>query len=237
MVDGDGNPVLSQEAPCRPRRASSSSSRRCRPSHRRSTSSCTTSATRPSPEVTGAHPPGGQAHRRGRRAPRRAEPPPRRRASPRPPPSWPGRKAGARLLHGRAAPDGATTRTRGAPTPPGAVHYLLEPGWRADQAIQGLGRTHRTHQASAPLFRPRPPPTVPRRAALHQHHRPKARLPGRHHPAASARRKPGGCSGPRTTSRASTPGRRFASSTSPLPGAASRAGPSNDSRAPPDSRS
>ena len=34
------------------------------------------------------------------------------------------------------------------------VHYLLEPGWRADQAIEGLGRTHRTHQASAPLFRP-----------------------------------------------------------------------------------
>ena len=33
-------------------------------------------------------------------------------------------------------------------------HYLLEPGWRADAAIQGLGRTHRTHQASAPLFRP-----------------------------------------------------------------------------------
>ncbi|WBQ19626.1 strawberry notch C-terminal domain-containing protein [Sphingobium yanoikuyae] len=34
------------------------------------------------------------------------------------------------------------------------IHYLLEPGWRADAAIQGLGRTHRTHQASAPLFRP-----------------------------------------------------------------------------------
>ena len=34
------------------------------------------------------------------------------------------------------------------------VHYLLEAGWRADQAIQGLGRTHRTHQKSAPLFRP-----------------------------------------------------------------------------------
>ena len=34
------------------------------------------------------------------------------------------------------------------------IHYLLEPGWRADQAIQGLSRTHRTHQASAPLFRP-----------------------------------------------------------------------------------
>lgn len=34
------------------------------------------------------------------------------------------------------------------------VHLLLEPGWRADRAIQGLGRTHRTHQAATPLFRP-----------------------------------------------------------------------------------
>ena len=34
------------------------------------------------------------------------------------------------------------------------MHFLLEPGWRADRAIQGLGRTHRTHQASTPLFRP-----------------------------------------------------------------------------------
>ncbi len=34
------------------------------------------------------------------------------------------------------------------------VHFLLEPGWRADRAIQGLGRTHRTHQACPPLFRP-----------------------------------------------------------------------------------
>ena len=34
------------------------------------------------------------------------------------------------------------------------VHFLLEPGWRADRAIQGLGRTHRTHQAETPLFRP-----------------------------------------------------------------------------------
>ena len=33
-------------------------------------------------------------------------------------------------------------------------HYLLEAGWRADQAIQGLGRTHRTHQREAPVFRP-----------------------------------------------------------------------------------
>lgn len=34
------------------------------------------------------------------------------------------------------------------------VHYLLEPGWKADAAIQGLGRTHRTNQAQSPLFRP-----------------------------------------------------------------------------------
>jgi hypothetical protein len=34
------------------------------------------------------------------------------------------------------------------------VHFLIEPGWRADAAIQGLGRTNRTNQASAPLFRP-----------------------------------------------------------------------------------
>ncbi|MCB2079056.1 MAG: strawberry notch family protein, partial [Novosphingobium sp.] len=34
------------------------------------------------------------------------------------------------------------------------VHFLLEPGWRADNAIQGLGRTNRTNQASAPLFCP-----------------------------------------------------------------------------------
>ncbi len=34
------------------------------------------------------------------------------------------------------------------------VHYLLEAGWKADTAIQGLGRTNRTHQAQPPLFRP-----------------------------------------------------------------------------------
>lgn len=34
------------------------------------------------------------------------------------------------------------------------VHYLLEAGWKADTAIQGLGRTHRTNQKQAPLFRP-----------------------------------------------------------------------------------
>jgi hypothetical protein len=41
-----------------------------------------------------------------------------------------------------------------APCQKRRVHFLLEPGWRADRAIQGLGRTHRTHQANTPLFRP-----------------------------------------------------------------------------------
>ena len=34
------------------------------------------------------------------------------------------------------------------------IHFLLEPGWKAATAIQGLGRTHRTNQASPPVFRP-----------------------------------------------------------------------------------
>ena len=34
------------------------------------------------------------------------------------------------------------------------VHYLLEAGWKADAAIQGLGRTNRTNQKQPPLFRP-----------------------------------------------------------------------------------
>ena len=34
------------------------------------------------------------------------------------------------------------------------IHYLLEPGWRADAAIQGLGRSNRTNQKTPPVFRP-----------------------------------------------------------------------------------
>jgi predicted RNA methylase len=34
------------------------------------------------------------------------------------------------------------------------THYLLEAGWKANAAIQGLGRTNRTNQAQPPLFRP-----------------------------------------------------------------------------------
>ena len=77
----------------------------------------------------------------------------RQPTSPRPPPSWTAGNASwcspwpagtGRSYH--ADLSCANTERR--------IHYLLEPGWRADQAIQGLGRTHRTHQASAPLFRP-----------------------------------------------------------------------------------
>lgn len=31
-------------------------------------------------------------------------------------------------------------------------HYVLQPGWRADQAIQGMGRTHRSNQEHAPEY-------------------------------------------------------------------------------------
>jgi hypothetical protein len=33
------------------------------------------------------------------------------------------------------------------------VHYLLQPGWRADRAVQGLGRTHRTNEKQPPTYR------------------------------------------------------------------------------------
>ncbi len=32
------------------------------------------------------------------------------------------------------------------------IHYILQPGWRADKAVQGFGRTHRTNQAQEPHY-------------------------------------------------------------------------------------
>ena len=122
------------------------------------------------------------------------------------------------------------------------IHYLLEPGWRADQAIQGLGRTHRTHQASAPLFRPvttdvkgerRFIATIARRldslGAITRGQRDSARPPW------AAATPP--CSGPATIWRAPTPRWRCASSTSRCGAATLRAGPWTASRTPPDSSS
>ena len=101
------------------------------------------------------------------------------------------------------------------------VHYLLEPGWKADAAIQGLGRTNRTNQAQPPLFRPiatdvkaekRFLSTIARRLdTLGRDHRGSAR------PAARA------CSGPRTISRATTRATRCASSMSCWSAARSKA--------------
>lgn len=33
------------------------------------------------------------------------------------------------------------------------VHYLLQPGWNAFRAIQGIGRSHRSNQSSAPIIK------------------------------------------------------------------------------------
>lgn len=32
------------------------------------------------------------------------------------------------------------------------IHYILQPGWEADKAVQGLGRTHRSNQKLAPEY-------------------------------------------------------------------------------------
>ena len=33
------------------------------------------------------------------------------------------------------------------------IHYLVQAGWCADQAVQGFGRTHRSSQVSAPMYK------------------------------------------------------------------------------------
>ena len=60
------------------------------------------------------------------------------------------------------------------------IHYLLEPGWRADQAIQGLGRTHR-HAPGIAAALPAGRHRREGRAEVHLHHRQAPRQPRRHH--------------------------------------------------------
>lgn len=33
------------------------------------------------------------------------------------------------------------------------IHYVLQPGWEASKAVQGFGRTHRSNEASAPIYK------------------------------------------------------------------------------------
>ncbi len=54
----------------------------------------------------------------------------------------------------RPGPGRSYHADRGANNQRLRVHYLLEAGWKADAAIQGLGRSNRTNQAQPPLFRP-----------------------------------------------------------------------------------
>ena len=64
------------------------------------------------------------------------------------------RQAHPGVLATPAAPGAAITPNSRRRNQRLRVHYLLEPGWKADAAIQGLGRTNRTNQAQPPLFRP-----------------------------------------------------------------------------------
>ncbi len=70
------------------------------------------------------------------------------------------------------------------------VHYLLEPGWKADAAIQGLGRTNRTNQAQPPLFRPIATDVKAEKRFL-RHDRAPARYARRDHARTAPDRRPG----------------------------------------------
>jgi len=70
------------------------------------------------------------------------------------------------------------------------VHYLLEPGWKADAAIQGLG-PHQPHQPGAAAAVPANRYGREGRKALSLYHRPPSRHAGRDHARPAPDRRPG----------------------------------------------
>ena len=80
------------------------------------------------------------------------------------------------------------------------VHYLLEPGWKADAAIQGLG-PHQPHQSGAAAAVPARGHRCEGGEAVPLDHRAPPRHARARSRAASARPAGRGCSGPRTISR------------------------------------
>ena len=171
----------------RPATCSSPSSARCRQCRPPSTSSCTASGTRRSPRSRGAR--GGSS---------RCPPPAEESAhavSPRPP--------SANLSEAAAFMDGTkkilifstaggTGRSYHADTACAnqarRVHYLLEPGWRADVGHPGP-RPHAPHPAGERAAVPPGDHRRQGRAALHRHHRAQARQSRGDH--ARAARLPG----------------------------------------------
>ena len=151
VTDAEGTPVLCQEAVAA-RDALIEKLAALPPVQAALTRSSTASAARPSPRSPGDRAGSCASPMHPASAWRCATARPRP-TSPRPPPSWQATNASSSSPW-PAAPGAAITPISAAAIHRARIHYLLEPGWRADQAIQGLGRTHRTHQASAPLFRP-----------------------------------------------------------------------------------
>ena len=91
------------------------------------------------------------------------------------------------------------------------VHYLLEAGWKADTAIQGLGRSNRTNQAQPPLFRPIATDVKAEKRFLSPRS-PAGSIPLGRSPRGSARPAARGCSAPTTIWNPSMAARRCASS-------------------------
>ena len=147
------------------------------------------------------------------------------------------RKAHPRVLHGRRdgpqLPRRSFLRQYRAPDPlPAGAGMARRPGDPGPRA-------HPPHAPGLGAAVPARHHGREGRAALHRHHCQAARQPRRHHPRPArfpdrhGRRRPGACSARATTWRASMPRRRSGVSTSPSGAATSRAGRSTVSRTPP----